>query len=176
MHNNYSTKKRGFTLIELLVVVAIISLLSSIVMVSLNTARAKARDARRMEDIQEIHNAIELYIADKGHAPDLGAGNQCLTASDFSCYATDRAGSRYSWTELQTELSPYIKSLAIDPCGKACDGKQNANNSGGVFSYRYNAPAETKAYAGTTTTSDYGIYALNLELKSSNFGFGFGSF
>ncbi len=174
-------KKGGFTLIELLVVVAIIGLLSSIVMVSLNAARAKARDARRMEDIQEIHNAIELYIADKGHAPDFGDDANCLK-SNYSCFATDRNASSYSWDSLsgyslQAELSPYIKSLAKDPCGSACDGKQSSPSSGGIFSYRYNAPGEVMAHqGGATSTSDYGIYALNLELKSSNFGFGFGSF
>lgn len=39
----YDNKKRGFTLIELLVVIAIISLLSSVVMASLNDSREKAR-------------------------------------------------------------------------------------------------------------------------------------
>ncbi|MCL9971794.1 MAG: type II secretion system GspH family protein [Candidatus Pacebacteria bacterium] len=54
-------QKRGFTLIELLVVIAIIGILSSIVLASLNTARQKSRDARRIADIKQIQLAMQLY-------------------------------------------------------------------------------------------------------------------
>ncbi len=52
---------RGFTLIELLVVIAIIGILSSVVLASLNSARAKSRDARRIADLKQIATALELY-------------------------------------------------------------------------------------------------------------------
>jgi prepilin-type N-terminal cleavage/methylation domain-containing protein len=59
---NYKLQtKRGFTLIELLVVIAIIGVLASVVLASLNTARLKSRDARRIADIKQIQLALELY-------------------------------------------------------------------------------------------------------------------
>ena len=60
---------RGFTLIELLVVVAIIGILSSIVLASLNTAREKARDVQRIANVNQIANAIALYQDDNGGVP-----------------------------------------------------------------------------------------------------------
>ncbi len=56
--------KRGFTLIELLVVISIIGLLSSMATVSLNSARVKARDARRLADVRQLSIAVELAAAD----------------------------------------------------------------------------------------------------------------
>lgn len=53
--------KRGFTLIELLVVIAIIGILSSVVMASLNSARTKARDAKRVADLKQVKTALEMY-------------------------------------------------------------------------------------------------------------------
>ncbi len=61
--------KRGFTLIELLVVIAIIGLLASIVMVSLSSAKQKARDAARISDIRNISLALEEYYNDYSRYP-----------------------------------------------------------------------------------------------------------
>ncbi len=61
--------KSGFTLIELLVVIFIIGLLSTISIVSLNSARARSRDARRLSDIKNIQIALEMYYNDVAQYP-----------------------------------------------------------------------------------------------------------
>ncbi len=55
------SNKKAFTLLELLVVIAIIGVLAAIVMASLNSARVKARDARRLQDIKTIQTNLEIY-------------------------------------------------------------------------------------------------------------------
>ncbi len=54
-------KQNGFTLIELLVVVAIIGVLASIVMVSVNDIRARSRDDRRVSDMKTLSDALAMY-------------------------------------------------------------------------------------------------------------------
>ncbi|HEY4524295.1 MAG TPA: type II secretion system protein [Candidatus Paceibacterota bacterium] len=81
--------KRGFTLIELLVVIAIIGLLSSIVYTSLGQARQKAKDSKRLQDLLQVRNALELYYAKYGQYPfpvvvapeSAGAGVNCWECS-----------------------------------------------------------------------------------------------
>lgn len=53
-----SASLTGFTIIELLVVIAIIGVLASIVLTSLASARARARDARRISDLKQMLTAI----------------------------------------------------------------------------------------------------------------------
>lgn len=66
--------KAGFTLIELLVVIAIIGLLASVVLLALNSARAKSRDAKRLADVRQIASALELYFNDNSAYPTALAG------------------------------------------------------------------------------------------------------
>ena len=103
-------KSRGFTLIELLVVIAIIGLLSSVVFTSLNTARAKARDARRAADFNQIALALEMYLDDNGDYPP-GGYDTCSG----------------NWSNgFNTKLAPYLSSVPMDPLNKT-GGNCNTN-------------------------------------------------
>lgn len=88
--------KSGFTLIELLVVIAIIGILTAIISANLFTAKAKARDARRISDIAQIQLALELVFDRCGTFPGTGI----LTSSTAVCTGT---------------LGYYISTVPTDP-------------------------------------------------------------
>ncbi|MDO8592522.1 MAG: type II secretion system protein [bacterium] len=76
--------KRGFTLIELLVVISIIGFLTTTAVVMLDSARKKARDARRLADFKQIQTALGLYYDTYNRFPD----------SDFAgCGGWDASGN-----------------------------------------------------------------------------------
>lgn len=87
--------KKGFTLIELLIVIAIIGLLATLAIVSLTTAQRKARDTKRIADIKQLQNAVELYYSELAVYPPIVATN--------------------TWSTLGGAITSYITNVPIDP-------------------------------------------------------------
>lgn len=95
----FTSKKsaKGFTLIELLVVIAIIGILSSVVLASLNTARLKSRDTRRVADIKQLQLALALYFDSVGEYPDALSD---LDPTYIAKVPTDPNGTAYAYSPL----------------------------------------------------------------------------
>lgn len=69
MKNINLKSERGFTLIEILIVVAIIAVLASAVLIGLGPVQRQGRDARRIQDLRQVQNALELYYSKCGYYP-----------------------------------------------------------------------------------------------------------
>ena len=141
MGRNKSTK--AFTLIELLVVIAIIGLLASIVLVALNQARVKSRDAKRVADLRQLQTALELYYSDNGQYP--------ISA----CESTTGAWSACWPTFLPSQ---YVAKMPVDPL-----------NTPSTYGYYYvwgQKPTGNCTSTGTSSSNDY-LLATRLENPGS---------
>lgn len=121
--------KRGFTLIELLVVIAIIGVLASIVLASLNTARTKSRDARRIADAKQIQLALELYFdANSGQYP---ANTGLLAPTYIPVVPTDPTGGTTYAYILCTGGTAYHLGVGLEDANNAAlDGDRDAAPTG----------------------------------------------
>lgn len=106
-------RDRGFTLLELLVVVAIIGLLSSIVLASLGTARARARYGAMVAQMIEVANAAELargqYLNCRN--PNTGAGPY---ASTYPCDAHEGVAPSFVGQTLGAWPTPPCSNWLYD--------------------------------------------------------------
>jgi type II secretion system protein G len=116
LNKKMSWRDKGFTLIELLVVIAIIGILASIVLVSLNSAREKARVARVKADLHQLRNAIGMLEIDTNLHPNKISVSPCVQDPEVylnSCAAgiqcTD--GGFPGWN------GPYMSQVPLDPYG-----------------------------------------------------------
>ena len=128
---------KGFTLIELLVVIAIIGILASIVLASLDSARKKGRDARRIADVKQLQLALELYYDACNAFPT------ALTAGVTGSACSGLVGPG------------YISTIPNDPTAGpyAYAGYATAANAPCV-SYHLGASLETTGHSALSTDAD----------------------
>jgi prepilin-type N-terminal cleavage/methylation domain-containing protein len=140
----FNTRAKGFTLIELLVVIGIIGLLASIVLSSLDSARKKGRDSRRISDIKQIQLALELYYDANGAFPPntgsantfdstllTGAGYISVMPTDPTTYAAYKY-TAYALSGTASVCSSYHLGAGLEVSNPALsqDVDISANNGG----------------------------------------------
>ena len=108
------SEQKGFTLIELLVVISIIGLLATIVLVSVNSVRKKARDARRLSDMHQIRIALDMYYNNNNdNYPNENSSNGSWEHSyedggDFIDFLKDQG---------------YMSKVPVDPVNTSASGQ-----------------------------------------------------
>lgn len=121
MRNLLRKSQVGFTLVELLVVIAIIGILSTVTVVSLNMAKAKARDAKRIADITQVRKAIDLYFIEHNRYPN---SNDESSPECFGLTAAGGCNSVHRSTNWIPDLiiDGYFTELPQDPINSIADG------------------------------------------------------
>ena len=146
--------RKGFTLIEILIVVAIIAILASIVLVGLGPTQQAGRDARRLSDLRQVQNGLELYFSKCGYYPGAAVAGSC-SGTPFGQIST--------WVALKASLTGSgigVSTMPADPSaghtyyygttatgGSYVLGAVLENANGSVFN-NYQAPDTTNYTIG----------------------------
>jgi prepilin-type N-terminal cleavage/methylation domain-containing protein len=136
--------RKGFTLVELLVVVGIIGLLSSVTLVGLGSFRARGRDARRIADLREVQNALELFYT---------ANQQYPATSGSTADGT-------AWTNMVSAITGAGVGVGSLPTGGPAPNTV----------YNYGSDSGGQSYVLQSTLEDPNNPALNNDLDVTTFG------
>jgi len=131
---------RAFTLIELLVVIAIIGILSSVVLASLNDARLKSRDAKRIADVKQLQLALELYYDSNNGYP---AALSSLATQYIAAVPTDPIGSAAYFYESLSSGTDYNIGVNLEQSGHTVLGSDVDSGNGGTINAADTADCET---------------------------------
>ncbi|MCL4427186.1 type II secretion system protein GspG [Patescibacteria group bacterium] len=120
-------------------VVAIIGILAALIIVSITSAAAKARDIKRQEDLRNIQKALEMYYTSNGSYPNnnnswtgVGCSNNDFNRNSCPGGCTISGPSGYI-----PNLAPtYIPVLPLDPRNGIIACTTTDTYGGGCYLYR----------------------------------------
>ncbi|MDP2855678.1 MAG: type II secretion system protein [bacterium] len=139
-------KQKGFTLIEMLIVVSIIGILSALILVGLSQFRLRGRDARRIADLKQVQNGLEIYYTRNSAYPDVSGGTAVL-----------------NWAALTAAITGAgvgLNQLPQDPLATADNG----------VSYYYQDCNLSQNYVVAATLEDTNNQALKDSAQGSSAG------
>ncbi len=109
-------KRKAFSLFELLVSISIIAILTAVASMSYGEAQKKARDSRRVEDMNNIQKAAEMYYSQNNYSYPSQA--QLTSSGLLQQWPTD------------PKATPYVYQLGTTYCACATmDSVKNGNSS-----------------------------------------------
>lgn len=140
--------KRSFTLIELLIVIAIIGLLVSLATFSYGNVQAKARDAKRKQDLQEVKRNLDIYRQDTdGYPQQLSSLSPYMVVpldpksqSNYIYAPTGERSVSYQGSTITVYDSYTLTACLENPNDYQKDATKNVNCSTTSASYTISNP------------------------------------
>jgi len=120
------SSRRGFTIVELLIVIVVIAILAAISIVAYSGIQDRSISARRLNDMEVITKALEMYKAQKGFYPAV----QSNSSGGWERSAVNPANFLQA---LKTE--GILTSIPVDPINDAPQGAMGPETT--FISYTY---------------------------------------
>jgi len=152
MKSSAQQKRHGFSLLEVLVAASIILVLTAVGVTSYVSITKRSRDARRVSDIEQLRQALEMYRSENGYYPNANPG------------------SFGAATNLGVLVPTFMPAIPTDPKASPANPYQyQATNLVGSNYYGYCLAAVFEAATGSNSCS--GI-TLPAALPSGNYNYG----
>lgn len=123
---NKTKNKNGFSLIELLVVISIIAVLTAVLMINFVGARERSRDSEKIQNLNNLKNALRMYYNDYQAYPSPGATNclDCLNTAIGSSYLVGVLNIGYSYTATSDGNGFWVKTGLESGAGNEDENSQ----------------------------------------------------
>ena len=134
MQNGDTRLVWGFTLIELLVVLGIIGLLAALMLNIFGASRRAARDDRRIADLRQVEQDIELFKHKCGFYPGSYTSNEECSGA-LGSDPNKSLNNPSDWTDLENKLKRaqvVVETIPYDP------------TSSGIYEYKYRVQLEDR--------------------------------
>lgn len=152
--NTPHAKRNGFTLLELLIVVVVVAILAVLIIPSVTSGPAHARDKQRKTDLSSIKSALEAYYYANNSYPSSQstAGTVSCVPSASNCLKTVLLTGNTQYTDLKTIPNDPKRgrNYTYTPSPSGCA-------TGGCVSYTLNAQLENAKDSQATN----GVYTVN---------------
>lgn len=129
----------GFTMVELMVSIAVITIMSSVVLATLNTARVRARDTIRVADLSTIAKGLAAYEIEREQWMETGSG--CGYNGNGTGWFSHQYSGQNSISQCLVD-GDYIESAITDPSGATT----NSGNHSGYMKYHCGTGADKRVF------------------------------
>jgi len=147
--------KPGFTVLEILIVIAAFGLVVTLGVISLNSARARMRDAQRISDINVLRSGLNQFWLEKATYPVSSGVNLGAPGTNTEVFTRDGFVGR-----ADAKAPVYLDNVPVGPnVGEYYSYKGNANG----YAIRF----QTERATALGNANVYYLHSTGIDLQDA---------